>query len=138
MTLLIAFTIFLLSLIVLIIISFIKICKWIIYKKAGYEGWETLVPFYNQWAFYELSGFPGWIPLLVLLFIIPYIKTTLLIGFVIIRYLSCCSLAKKFNKSKKFSLLITFIPLIAYPILAFSDDKYNNNLGEHYNEKSKS
>ena len=135
MTFLIAFLIFLLSLIVLIIISFIKICEWNFFIKANKEGWEAVIPIYGTWTFLEICGYPGWITLLFILVLTPIAGINVLIGLIIIRFLACNSLAKKFHKSKKFGIMLALLPIVGYPILAFSNDKYDNSLGKKLNYK---
>ena len=30
------------------------------YKKAGKQGWEAIVPFYNSWIYVEIAGLNSW------------------------------------------------------------------------------
>ena len=46
---------------------FLIICNWKIYKKAGREGWEAIVPIYNIIVKFQFLNIPMWV--LILCFI---------------------------------------------------------------------
>ena len=48
----------------LIVIS--VIAGWKLFKKAGKNGWEAIVPFYNSFVYVEISGLEWWWFLLML------------------------------------------------------------------------
>ena len=33
---------------------------WKIFKKAGQEGWKSIIPIYNTYVLFEISGLKGW------------------------------------------------------------------------------
>ena len=39
---------------------FLLICRWRIFKKAGKEGWESLIPIYNIIILLEIVKKPTW------------------------------------------------------------------------------
>ena len=56
--------IFILVIFCLAIIVFDIVVRWKVFKKAGKEGWEAIIPYYNSWVYFEISGYPGWLGLL--------------------------------------------------------------------------
>lgn len=39
-----------------LILIFTIICRWLIYKKAGKEGWEAIIPFYCMYTKCKIAG----------------------------------------------------------------------------------
>ena len=103
------------------------IAMWKVFKKAGKNGWEAIIPFYNAWVLFEISGYPGYY---MFFGFIPCVGPIVLLVFEISAYIS---LSKKFNKSSGFAVLMIFLPVIAYCILGFGKDEYDDSLGEHKN-----
>ncbi len=99
---------------ILLIIILILVSYWKIFEKAGRQGWEGIVPIYNNWVMAEIVGKPGWYGLLPL---IPYL------GFIVAIYLIHL-LAKSFGKGVGYTLGMIFLPFIFFPMLAFGDAKY--------------
>ncbi len=98
-----------LALIVLIIAS-----MWKIFTKAGKPGWACLIPFYNLYVLIEIGGKPGW---WLLLYFIPIVN-------IVISILVLVGVAENFGKGAGFAIGLIFLPMIFYPILAFSDAQY--------------
>ena len=48
------------SIIVLAIIVLYVIGTWKLFKKAGKQGWEALIPFYSTYVLVEISGLNWW------------------------------------------------------------------------------
>jgi len=94
---------------VLIIASF-----WKIFKKAGQPGWAAIIPIYNILVELRVAKRPWW---WLLLLIIPVVN--FFVGIFIAH-----DLAKAFGKGVGYTLLLIFLPFIGYPMLAFSDAKY--------------
>lgn len=100
-----------LAIFVLMIVS-----MWKVFTKAGKPGWAAIVPFYNIWVLLEVAGRPGW--WLILMFI-PLVNLVILV-------ILSLDVAKKFGKSGVFGFFGLFLfGFVGYPILAFSDAKYN-------------
>ena len=87
---------------------------WIIFNKAGYAGWLSLIPIVNMIFWLKIAGRSGW---LILLFIVPIVNC-------ILALLLPFWIADKFGKSFLFGLGLLFLPIIFYPILAFGSAQY--------------
>jgi hypothetical protein len=87
---------------------------WKIFVKAGEPGWAAIIPIYNAIVILKIVGRPMW---WIILFLIPFVN---LIMFFIIAF----DLAKVFGKGAGFALGMIFLGPIFYPILAWSDAKY--------------
>ncbi len=87
---------------------------WKVFTKAGQPGWACLVPIYNAIVLLKIAGKPAWWFLLLL---IPFVN------FIIIIMVSI-AVAEKFGKGTGFGLGLAFLGFIFYPVLAFSDAKY--------------
>jgi hypothetical protein len=98
-----------LALIVLIIAS-----MWKVFTKAGKPGWASLIPIYNLYVLNEIGGKPGW---WLLLYFIPIVN-------IVISILVLVGVAQNFGKGAGFAIGLIFLPMIFYPILAFSDAEY--------------
>ncbi|HSY49770.1 MAG TPA: DUF5684 domain-containing protein [Thermoanaerobaculia bacterium] len=96
------------------ILLLIVISLWKIFVKAGKPGWAAIVPIYNLIVMLEIAGKPMWWFILML---IPFVNFIVIIIVVI-------AIAKNFGKSTGFAIGMIFLPFIFYPMLAFSDAKY--------------
>ena len=95
------------------------ICNWKIFKKAGKQGWEAIVPIYNIVVLLEITNLPMWyIPL----FFIP-------IGNIIALFLIYIELAKKFGQSAAFGVGLVFLSPIFLGILAFNKNYVYQGVG---------
>lgn len=98
------------------IVVFLLASMWKVYKKAGYEGWECIVPIYNIYILCKIAGKNGW---WVLWLIIPYIG-------IIFHVIVNIEIAKKFGKSVGFGIGLVFLSFIFWPILGFGDAIYQD------------
>lgn len=114
----------------LAIIAFMIVAQWKLFKKAGRNGWEAIVPIYNGYVLFEICGYPGWY---IFLSFIPFVGSIIVFVFTIMAYIS---LAKKFGKDEGFGILTIFFPYVCIPILAFGSATYDDSLGEHKNTTS--
>lgn len=96
----------------LIIAVFMIVCMWKIFIKAHEEGWAAIVPFYNTYVLYKITWGNGWFFLLLL---IPFANFLIYI-------ITLVKLAKVFGKGGGFACGLIFLPVIFFPILAFSKD----------------
>jgi len=87
---------------------------WKIFVKAGEPGWAAIIPVYNLVVMLKIVGRPVW---WIVLFLIPFVN--LIMGFIV-----AFDLAKVFGKGAGFALGMIFLFPIFYPILAWSDAKY--------------
>ncbi len=115
----------LITLIISCIISLLFIISlWKIFKKAGRNGWEAIVPIYNLYVLLEIGGQKG---VLVFFALIP------IVGFIIVLIFeikAIIELSRRFGKSGGFAVLCIFFPFIGFPILAFSNASYEGVVSE--------
>jgi uncharacterized membrane protein len=107
--------------IVCIIIAVIAIAgQWKTFEKANQPGWACIVPFYNLYIMLKIAGKPEW---WLILFLIPGVN----IIFIIWTY---NMISKSFGKDEGFTLGLTFLGFIFWPILGFGDATYLGPYGE--------
>jgi len=102
------------SIIYLGLIALSIISMWKIFVKAGKPGWASIIPFYNFIIELEILGRPWWFILLMFVPVANFVVS------VIITF----DFARVFGKSTGFGFGLFFLPIIFYPILAFSDATY--------------
>ena len=98
----------------LVLIVLIIASMWKVFTKAGKPGWASLIPIYNLYVLNEIGGKPGW---WLLLYFIPVVN-------IVISILVLVGVAQNFGKGAGFAIGLIFLPMIFYPILAFSDAQY--------------
>jgi len=89
---------------------FTIVCNWKVFKKAGKNGWEAIVPIYNFVVLLEITGLPMWY---LVLFLVP-------VGNVVVLFLIYIELAKKFGQSAGFGVGLALLNPIFMAILAFN------------------
>lgn len=87
---------------------------WGVYKKAGYNGWECLIPFYNNFVLCQIVYGNG---ILFLLLFVPCVN-------IIFMFKLYFDLATCFGKGTGFKLGLLFLPVIFFPMLGFSSESY--------------
>lgn len=85
------------------------VCNWKVFKKAGKNGWEAIIPIYNIVVLLEITNLPMWY---IALLFIP-------VGNVIAMFLIYIELAKKFGQSAGFGVGLVLLNPIFMAILAF-------------------
>jgi hypothetical protein len=110
----------------LVIVLVFVIAAWKLFTKAGRPGWESIVPIYNNWIMVTevcklepLWFFLGFVPLVNLF----------------AAWKVCMELAKKFGKSDMFGMGLFFLGVIFFPMLAFSDAKYQGKKKKKYDDE---
>jgi hypothetical protein len=96
------------------ILLIIVVSMWKIFVKAGKPGWAAIIPIYNIIVLLEIVNKPVW---WIILLFIPIINIIFLI--IIIHRLSL-----SFGQGVGFTILLIFLGIIGYPMLAFGDYKY--------------
>ena len=113
---------------------------WIIFTKAGRQGWECVIPFYNNLVFLDIAGLPAWV---MVFYFLPQIGAVIVsaaglagtfagVAIVVIGMLAsmlayalnCQGLARNFGKGLGFACGLFFLPFIFMPILAFGSARY--------------
>ncbi len=110
-----------LSLIGLVAAVFSIIAMWKIFKKAGKNGWEAIIPFYNVYTLFEITWGNGWYFLLIFTSIIPFLGW---IACLVIVIITMVKLAKAFGKDGGFAVGLIFLSIIFMAILAFDKSTY--------------
>ena len=105
---------------VLIIGVILIISLWKIFQKAGYQGWEAIIPIYNIYILLKIVGKPWW---WLLLMCIPYVGLVWQIW-------SYNMLSKSFGKTEGFTAGLVLLPFIFFPILGFGDARYLGHFGD--------
>lgn len=90
--------------------TIVLISKWKIFEKAGRQGWEGIIPFYNNYVMAEL--FTANSMLWFVLSLIPYANIVAIIILTI-------GMLKAFGKEAGFIVFTIFFPFIGLPMLAF-------------------
>ncbi len=90
------------------------ILRWILYKKAGKNGWAAIIPVYRQITMYQICGLSPW---LMLLWLIPIFGW---IAMLIIAIMKRFCLSNVFGKGALFGFGILLLPPIFQSILAFN------------------
>lgn len=103
------FFIVLLAIVVLLIAS-----QWKVFEKAGQPGWACLIPIYNAYILLKIAGKPGW---WLLLYLIPIVN-------IVIAIWTINMISKSFGKDEGFTVGLTLLGIVFWPILAFSDARY--------------
>jgi hypothetical protein len=88
------------------------IALWILFKKAGEEGWAALIPIYNSYILYKITWGNGW---MFLLNLIPFVNF-------IIYIITNIKLAKAFGKGGGWVCGLIFLYPVFLSIMAFSKD----------------
>lgn len=132
-----------------------------ILSKAGYSGWNALVPFYGSYLFFKVAGvkklFGLYCAAVIGIFVcflglyasgndslLP-VMLILAIALVIIHIFRSIGLAASFELSGGYVLGLIFVPVIFYLIIGFSDNMryygpgsstdYSEQNGKDYSEQ---
>lgn len=105
----------------------ILVAKWKVFKKAGVDGWESLIPIHSEVVELQLGGVKTYWYFLNLIVICG-------IGPLIFSFWKSIALAKAFGKGTGFGVLLTLFPFVCYPILAWGNAEY---VGPQTNETPK-
>ena len=96
---------------------FMIVANWRLYKKAGKEGWTSIIPIYNLIVKFEFLDIPLWF---IILAFIPAANIAVIV-------ITSLSMAKKFDKDMGFAVGLMILPVVFVPILAFGNAEYNQN-----------
>lgn len=102
-------------LIYLVVVIVVIASMWKVFAKAGQPGWAAIVPIYNLIVLLQIADKPLW---WIILYFIP-------IANIIIPILVSIEISQKFGKGAGFGIGLAFLPVIFYPILAFSGAQYS-------------
>lgn len=100
--------------VIVILIIYNIIVRWRIYKKAGKNGWASLIPIYRDVVMYKISDVSPWVLLLVLVPVVGWFALA------IINIYTKFTLAEGFKKGIGFGFGLWLLGPIFEAILAFS------------------
>lgn len=102
-----------------IILVLIHLGLWKLFIKAGYKGWESLIPIYREYVIAKMSGRPGW---WIALLLIPIVNIFIFFGL----YLD---LVKNFGKPRFWQHAATILfPFVVF--LLWGSDANTRYLGK--------
>jgi hypothetical protein len=87
---------------------------WKVFTKAGQPGWGALIPIYNVVLLLQIAKRPLW---WLLLLLVPLVN-------MIVAVIVSIDIAKQFGKGPGFGLGLAFLGFVFYPVLGFSDARY--------------
>lgn len=153
---LIVFLLMFIMIIPLLVVYFIGL--WKLFKKAGVDGWKSLIPFYNTFVLAEIAGIGWWYPAIIIgTSILSTSDSTLSVVFSLVsigaNFFIFYNLSKKFHQGVGFAVLITLFSFIMIPVLGFSksfvydkdvvvspngpiDENKNNSTNNNYNQNT--
>lgn len=121
-----------LALAALIVFAVSVVPLWLLFRKLGYPGWWSLIPFFNFFKLAEAAGRPGFWGLCGILGAIPVVGW---IAALVVMFLINQDLARSFGKDPAWAILLTFLPWFGWLILALGSDEYQGPAGpepHHY------
>lgn len=102
----------------LLITVFSVVCMWKVFKKAGRNGWEAIIPIYNIVVLFQICGIN---PLHILWLLLPFVGSIVFLVFLI---KADINLAKSFGKSTGFVVGLVLLNVVFMAILAFDSSTY--------------
>jgi len=122
-------------LVVLILVLVYIVSLWKLFKKAGKNGWEAIIPIYNIYVLIQISGLHWWYFILAILpticIILGWYKLLVLSCLVpmIVNFFIYYNIAKRMKKSPVlFGILGVFFKFIAVLCLGFSKETIDNRI----------
>ena len=94
----------------------VLISTWRLFSKAGKHGWAAIIPIYSTIVMLRVIRRPLW---WIVMLIIPVVNIVFL-------FMMHYDLAKAFGKGAGYMWLLTLLPFLGYPMLAFEDNQYNS------------
>jgi len=92
---------------------------WKVFEKAGRQGWEAIIPFYNIIVALRLVGKPEW---WLVWYFIP-------IANIIVYVWTCNLLAKSFGKGMLYTIGLVILAPFFLILLGFGDAQYQGPAG---------
>ena len=121
-----AFLVVFLLILVIGVSVVIIIAQWKLFKKAGKNGWEALIPFYSTWVLVEISGLNWWYFLIamssfIISLILPPLAFLGTLATYFANFLIFYNIAKKMKQNEVlYGVLGALVTYVAVAILGFS------------------
>ena len=119
--------ILILGLLIMAYLVFYIVCLWKLFKKAGKNGWESLIPFYNTYVLVEIAGLNWWYFLIAIsgtiasMLNIDGLTWLTNIASLAVNFFIFYNLAKKMHKEPMgIAIAGVFVSGIMVPVLALS------------------
>jgi hypothetical protein len=99
-----------------IIILLIQVLSyWQVFAKAGYEGWKSIIPIYNNYILSKIGSQPTWV--FIMLFI-PFLN-------IVAAILIALGVAKSFSKGPLFAIFgLVLFSFFGYMYLGWGQSEY--------------
>lgn len=103
---------------------------WLVYKKAGKEGWAAIIPVYTSYVLYEITWGNGVLGLIYVGLVVigaldwPIIGSLCLLVGAVLKIVTAYKLAKSFGKGIPFTIGLALLSPIFLLILGLSKDTY--------------
>ncbi len=100
---------------------------WKLFKKAGKNGWEAIIPFYNTWVLVEISGLAWWYFLLIIsrtiasILKLDSLDSLCQLIALVASFFCYYNISKKIHKDVGFAILMTLFPWIMIPVIGLSN-----------------
>jgi hypothetical protein len=101
-------------------VIFIIASQWKVFEKAGQPGWACLIPIYNFYIMLKIAGKPGW---WLLMLLIPFLNIVFAIW-------TFNMISKSFGKDEGFTVGLTLLGFVFWPILGFGSAQYIGPYGD--------
>lgn len=102
------------SFVIIAVIIYSIILRWIIFNKAGEHGFAAIIPIYKDIVYFKVCGISPWV---ILLIIVPIIGWIILC---ILKIVSRFELSYNFGRKTGFGFGLWILPIIFESIIAFS------------------
>ena len=128
-----AFSILLLGIVFLVLIINI-VGRWCLFKKAGKNGWEAIIPFYRDWVYVEVAQLNYWWFFLVISnnianFLSDDLGSVFYFVSLIALFVCNYNISKKLHKDTLFAVLMTIFPFIFVTMAGVSSNyKWDDNV----------
>lgn len=102
------------SLVIIAVIIYSIILRWIIFNKAGEHGFAAIIPIYKDIVYFKVCGISPWVILFAFIPIIGW----LILG--VLKIVSRFELSYNFGRKTGFGFCLWILPIIFESIIAFS------------------
>ncbi len=94
---------------------------WVMFERAGIQGWFSLIPFVNLWKMCEVIYGAGWkmFLLLIIFFVVPFIPFGIFITLLLMAFLPY-RICQAYGKDDGVSVGITYLLFFGSIALAFT------------------